>query len=201
MTREPISPSLAKAAIGHPPTAVGYRSLVLKRRLWLTGMLLLGVAVGCTAYEQPSSRRVGFIVIAAVAYPPCLFVVALASRRTKRVAAILGTYAWGVYPCTYPRRSVDSPKSIAITFADGYRPVLRLIQYSGNLAQKQNPAPDTIWFAGDPRYGGVVSPVGGHFPVRVVPEDMGDSVPHGSPEDDALAERAELVREGKVRKT
>ncbi|MEU9299973.1 hypothetical protein [Streptomyces sp. NPDC048269] len=37
------------------------------------------------------------------------------------------------------------------------------------MAELENNRPDRIWFAGDPRFGGVVSPVGGHYPVRVVP--------------------------------
>ncbi|MET9800499.1 hypothetical protein [Streptomyces sp. NPDC006368] len=90
---------------------------------------------------------------------------------------------------------------IRIRFSEHYAPVLRITPFSVELARKQNPQPGMIWFAGDPRFGGVVSPVGGHFPVRVVPEELGGNVPDGGPEEDVLAERADLVKGGKVRRT
>ncbi|MFI6283936.1 hypothetical protein ACIBCM_04100 [Streptomyces sp. NPDC051018] len=97
---------------------------------------------------------------------------------------------------------MESPKSIEIRFTQQYAPALRITWYSGDLARKRNPAPQTIWFAGDPRYGGVVSPVGGHFPVRVVPEAPAQTVPGcGTHEADALAEQAGLLRDGRVHTT
>ncbi|MFF8958433.1 hypothetical protein [Streptomyces sp. NPDC014894] len=150
---------------------------------------------------QTPSQLAGFIVIVAICYPPCLFVAGLALRRTRRMARILTCYPWQAYSCAYPHRTVESPKAVVIMFSEEYTPVLRIALHSGDLSRKQNPAPTQIWFAGDPRYGGVISPVGGHFPVRVVPERLGERVPAGSPEADALAERAELVRGGRVSTT
>ncbi|MFI1395564.1 hypothetical protein [Streptomyces sp. NPDC020681] len=201
MTPEPIPVPLAKAALDHPSTSVGHRRLVVKRRLWLIAMLLMGVALTYAAASLPPADRVGFIVLSVIFYPLIMFVTCLALHRTKRVATILRTYPWRAYPCGYPRRSLESPRAVVIRFSEDHAPVLRTTQYSGHLQNKQNPHPDMIWFAGDPRFGGVVSPVGGHFPVRVVPESMGDALPPGTPEDDALAERAGLVTGGRVHTT
>lgn len=201
MKPEPSLLPRTQAALDHPPTAEAYRRLVLKRRLWMVSVLMLGLASGWMTTAQSPSKLMGFLMINVVVYPPCVFVAALALRRTKRVAGILGAYPWRQYPCSYPRRALESPKAIIITFHEGYAPILRISQYSGHLAQKQNLQPDTIWFAGDPRFGGVVSPVGGHFPVRVVPEAPAGPIPDGSPEDDALAERAGLITGGKVHTT
>lgn len=150
---------------------------------------------------EPPSRMVGFIILNILFYPLTLGVTFLALRRTRRNAAILKTYPWRAYPCEYPHRSLESPKVIRIKFTDNHAPTLRFTPFSVNLKEKQNPRPDMIWFAGDIRYGGVVSPVGGHFPVRVVPDAPREAVPDGTPEADELAQRADLVRGGKVRTT
>ncbi|MFF0447958.1 hypothetical protein ACFYT4_16375 [Streptomyces sp. NPDC004609] len=151
---------------------------------------------------QSRSQMAGLLLINAVCYPPCLLAAGLALRRTKRLTKVLETYPWRAYPCAYPRRSLESPKSIEIRFTHAYMPVLRITWYSGNLARKRNPSPQTIWFAGDPRYGGVVSPVGGHFPVRVVPEASAQAVSGGGTEEaDVLAERAGLVTGGRMHTT
>ncbi|MFF3323797.1 hypothetical protein [Streptomyces sp. NPDC002889] len=192
---------LAKAALDHPPTATGQRRLVLKRRAWLVGVLLLGVGCARMATAGPPSKMAGFIIICVLFYPLTLVVTFLALRRTRRNAAILKTYPWRAYPCEYPHRSVESPKVIMIKFTDDHAPILRFTPFSVYLKEKQNPQPEMIWFAGDIRYGGVVSPVGGHFPVRVVPDAPREAVPDGTLAEDELAERAELVKGGKVRTT
>lgn len=192
---------LTKAALDHPPTAAGHRHLVLKRRAWLGGVLLLGAGCAYMATAGPPSRVAGFIILSILFYPLILGVTVLALRRTRRNAAILKTYPWRAYPCDYPHRSLESPKVIRIRFTDDHTPILRFTPFSVNLKEKQNPQPDMVWFAGDIRYGGVVSPVGGHFPVRVVPDAPREAVPDGTPAEDELAERADLVRAGKVRTT
>ena len=164
-------------------------------------MLCLAAATAYMGVAHPPSDVIGLVLLSLILYPMALVVTFLALRRTRRITSILKTYPWRTYPCEYPHRSTESPKVIMIRFAENYTPVLRFTPFSVHLAQKQNPQPDTIWFAGDPRYGGVVSPVGGHFPVRVVPEAMGEAVPSGTPEDDALAELAGLVKSGRVHTT
>ena len=201
MTPPPPALPLAKAAFDHPPTALGHRYLVFKRLAWLTLVLSMTAATVYMGAAHPPSDTIGLIVFGLLTFPLLLWVTFMALRRTKRVAAILRTYPWRAYPCEYPSRTGERPKVIRIKFAENYAPILRFTPFSVCLAEKQNPQPDTIWFAGDPRYGGVVSPVGGHFPVRVVPEAMGEAVPGGTPEDDALAELAGLVKSGRVHTT
>ncbi|WP_347728445.1 hypothetical protein [Streptomyces sp. CAU 1734] len=189
------------AALAHPPTSLGHRKLVLRRRVLFAANLAAGVAFGYWVMGQPSSRWAGALLITLTCYTPCLFVAGLALSRTRRVARILSVYEWRAYPVSHQQRSPDSPRVITVRFAEESTLNFRVTLHSGNLARKQNTTPHMIWFAGDPRYGGVVSPVGGHFPVRVVPESPRSAVPRGTPEQDALAERAELVRRGKVRTT
>ncbi|MEV6401106.1 hypothetical protein AB0M39_41100 [Streptomyces sp. NPDC051907] len=201
MTPQPPALPAAKAAFDHPPTADGHRRLVVRRRIWLIAVLSVGAGSVYLCATQPLSEMIGFILLNVLFFPIALGVTFLALLRTRRVASVLKAYPWQAYPCEHPRRSLESPKVIVIRFSEEHRPVLRLTPFSAHLAQKQNPQPDLIWFAGDPRYGGVVSPVGGHYPVRAVPESMGDAVPPGSPEGNALAERADLVKDGRVRTT
>ncbi|MFD4143572.1 hypothetical protein [Streptomyces sp. NPDC058572] len=201
MTSLPLALPLSKTAFDHPPTALGHRRLVLKRRIWSGGMLAFGAAWSYMGVVTPPSDIASLIIASVLFYPLTLGVTLLALRRTRRNAAILKTYPWRAYPCEYPHRSLESPKVIRIRFTDDHAPVLRFTPFSVNLKEKQNPRPDMIWFAGDIRYGGEVSPVGGHFPVRVVPDAPREAVPDGTPEEDELAERADLVRGGKVRTT
>ncbi|WP_405677596.1 hypothetical protein OG239_34380 [Streptomyces sp. NBC_00868] len=95
--------------------------------------------------------------------------VAIAYCRRHRVAAILQAYPWREWPCLHPPRATGSPATIAIPFREDFTATFRIIPFPVALAELDHVHPDRIWFAGDPRFGGVVSPVGGHYPVRVVP--------------------------------
>ncbi|MFI2213313.1 hypothetical protein [Streptomyces sp. NPDC020141] len=201
MTSQPPAPPSCRAAFDHPSTTAGHRRLVVKRWAWLILVLSLAAAAVWAGLGKPWREVVGLTVFSLCVYPLLLWVTLLALRRTARMSRILTTYPWRAYPCDYPRRSAESSRVIRIRFSEDHAPTLRLTPFTVNIAEKQNPAPTQIWFAGDPRYGGVISPVGGHFPVRVVPERLGERVPAGSPEADALAERAELVRGGRVSTT
>ncbi|MFD3544344.1 hypothetical protein ACFWUW_01770 [Streptomyces sp. NPDC058655] len=89
---------------------------------------------------------------------------------------------------------------IAIPFREDYAPTFRIIPFPIALAERENDHPGRIWFAGDPRFGGVVSPVGGHYPVRVVPDKV--PVEGWGGGDDALALRVGLMRRsGKATQT
>lgn len=180
------------------PTIRGHARLVIKRWAWLAFMTVLAVA---SFYACIAWKSIGLTVLCVFFYPFMLTLTFVAVWRTQRVKNILSTYPWRAYPCSYPPRALEQPVVIRIRFSEQYAPTLRITPFSVELDRKQNPQPDMIWFAGDPRYGGVVSPVGGHYPVRVVPEDMGDGVPGGAPEEDVLAERAGLVKGGKARQS
>ncbi|MFE9632607.1 hypothetical protein [Streptomyces sp. NPDC006463] len=162
-----MSLALTKVAWDHPPTAVGYRRLVVRRAGWV---LSLGgpplIAFACI--DVIPHAGTGFALIAMLA-APLLPWVAIAYCRRHRVAAILQAYPWREWPCLHPPRATGSPATVAIPFREDFTATFRIIPFPVALAELDNAHPDRIWFAGDPRFGGVVSPVGGHYPVRVVP--------------------------------
>lgn len=161
-----MSPTLAKAAWDHPATAIGYKRLAIRRLGWVLG---LGgpplIALACVSLI-PHALTV-FVVTTLLAAPLLPWVV-IAYFRRRRVAAVLQTYPWHEWPCRHPVRPPGSPATIAISFRDDLTATFRILPFPVELAQRENGHPDRIWFAGDPRFGGVVSPVGGHYPVRVV---------------------------------
>ncbi|WP_392897634.1 hypothetical protein [Streptomyces sp. LN699] len=183
---------LAKVAWDHPPTIAGYRRLVIRRALWLVG---LGVpfllCLVCLFFDVLRQGALLFLM-GMIGFATWVPWVTIAFIRRRRVAAILRSYPWHELPCHYPRRASGNPATIAISFCEGYSPVLRIIPFPVSLAHPENTRPELIWFAGDPRYGGVVSPVGGHYPVRVVPDKVPAEGWHGG--DDVLASRVGLRR-------
>ncbi|MFJ9545650.1 hypothetical protein [Streptomyces erythrochromogenes] len=131
---------------------------------------------------------------------PYLPWVIIAYIRRHRVKAVLRSYPWSEWPCRHPLRPPGSPATIAIPFREDFTATLRILPFPIALAQLENDHPDRIWFAGDPRFGGVVSPVGGHYPVRVVPHTPRREECGGEGFD--LARRVGLVRaSGKATRT
>jgi hypothetical protein len=189
----PVPP--LKSAFEHPPTLRAHKRLVVKRVLWLVFTVALAAAAITYSIEHSS---IGLAVLSTVFFGPVLPTVVIALLRTRRNRRILSSYPWRAHACSYPRRPRDSPVVITVHFGDQHRPVWRITPFSVDLAHKRNAHPGMIWFAGDPAIGGVVSPAGGHFPVRVVPDRRLDSLPRGTPEAHALAERAGLVKNGRV---
>ncbi|MER5884787.1 hypothetical protein ABT160_13235 [Streptomyces sp. NPDC001941] len=185
-----------KAAFDHRPTARGHVVLVRRRRAWCA--LTVAIAVG-GAYLHVVRWSPGLTVVYLLLAPTLVGATAATLRQARRIEAVLRAYPWRAYACSYPPHPSTGPVTIAIRFDDAYAPVLRLTPHPVELEHKRNPRPDTIWFAGDPRFGGVVSPVGGHYPVRVVPQDLGDHVPPGTTEEDARAERAGIQHRGRAR--
>lgn len=179
---------LPKVAWDHHPTAVGYRRLVFRRAVWLGGLTSACiVAVACMLGPVEFVPLLPVAVIALLS--PFLPVVAIAYWRRQRVASVLRAYPWREVPCQHdPRR----PSVISLGFSAGFAPTFRMFPFPAQLTDRENGGNGTIWFAGDPRFGGVVSPVGGHYPVRVVP----DAVPAEgwSGGDDGLALRVGLMR-------
>ncbi|MFD3678902.1 hypothetical protein [Streptomyces sp. NPDC058613] len=183
---------LTKVAWDHPPTAAGYKRLVLRRAVGLIGLALpLMLTTACLWFDV--MRQVAFIfamsMIGFISWVPWM---AIAYWRRHRVAAVLQAYPWCELPCLHPPRATGSPATIAIPFREDFAPTFRIVPFPIALAERENDHPDRIWFAGDPRFGGVVSPVGGHYPVRVVPDKV---PPEGwSGGDDGLALRVGLMR-------
>lgn len=191
---------LAKVAWDHPPTVIGYKRLVHRRVVTAVG---LGVpflcACACLNFHLAQKAAVVFL-LSTIGFLPWLPWAVVAYFRRHRVAAVLRSYPWTELPCLHPTRATGSPATVAITFREDFAPLFRIIPFPVLLADRENDHPGLIWFAGDPRFGGVVSPVGGHRPVRVV-LDKGAGREWGGG-DDALALRVGLVRRsGKATQT
>ncbi|MFE7096323.1 hypothetical protein [Streptomyces erythrochromogenes] len=193
-----MSLSLTKVAWDHPPTTVGYKRLVVRRLGWV---LSLGgpplVALACINRVPHAGMAFALITLLVAPYLPWVII---AYIRRHRVKAVLRSYPWCEWPCRHPIRPPGSPATIVITFREDFTATLRILPFPIALAQLENDHPDRIWFAGDPRFGGVVSPVGGHYPVRVVPHTPRREECCGEGFD--LARRVGLVRaSGKATRT
>ncbi|MFF4261802.1 hypothetical protein [Streptomyces virginiae] len=193
-----MSVTLTKTAWDHPPTVVGYKRLVVRRLIWV---LSLGVppliALSCSGVSRRAAWAFIIMIIIGTPYLPWVVVTYL---RRRRVAAVLQAYPWQEWPCRHPRRPPGSPATVAIPFREGFTAMFRIIPFPVPLALLEDGHPDRIWFAGDPRFGGVVSPVGGHYPVRVVPHTPRREECGG--EGFELARRVGLVRgSGKATRT
>ncbi|MFE6127359.1 hypothetical protein ACFQ6Q_03650 [Streptomyces sp. NPDC056437] len=195
MTPSPV-PTTAPA-FEHPPTAVGYRRLMLRRRMWLAAFLcLLAVLVWIAAELSLPDRAIPLFIVVLLLCPVLVLASAAALLCTPRTARILQSYVWQEYPCSYPPRGQRRDFVVVVTVAPGHEVTLHTTPYRHNLQHKRDPHPGVIWFAGDPHSGGVVSPVGGHAPLRVASTALWDRDPQLPPAD-AVAERAGLARDGR----
>ncbi|MFJ6495377.1 hypothetical protein [Streptomyces virginiae] len=193
-----MSVTLTKAAWDHPPTVVGYKRLAARRLGWV---LSLGgpplAALACINLVPHAGLAFALMTMLAAPLFPW---VTIAYFRRRRVATVLKSYPWREWPCRHPRRPPGSPSTIAIPFDEGFTATFRIIPLPVPLATLEDSHPERIWFAGDPRFGGVVSPVGGHYPVRVVPHTPRREECGG--EGFELARRVGLVRgSGKATRT
>ncbi|MGW7140429.1 hypothetical protein [Streptomyces xanthophaeus] len=160
---------LAKVAWDHPQTVIGYRRLVVRRARSLLGLGAPFLAC-CTCLYLDVLREFAFgFLLFTIGFITWIPWAAIAFVRRSRVADVLQGYPWQNLPCQHPRRPTGSPATILITFREDLTAMLRIIPFPVALTELENDHPGRIWFAGDPRFGGVVSPVGGHYPVRVVP--------------------------------
>ncbi|MBT2470164.1 hypothetical protein J7E97_20360 [Streptomyces sp. ISL-66] len=180
---------LAKVAWNHPPTVRGYERLVRRRAIWLIGMVA-GVAVAMTCLglhlTPPALPFIGCLF--AISFLPVTVIIYV---RRKRVAAVLQAYPWCEVSARHdPRRAAI----LSLCFRGELTLVFRMFPHPTRLTSDD--FPDLVWFAGDPRFGGVVSPVGGHRPVRVVPDT--NTAPGATDGwiggDDELARKVGIVR-------
>ncbi len=98
-------------------------------------------------------------------------------------------------PASYPQVGQRN-FAVALVAESGQEVRLQTTPYRHHLQSMRDPHPDTIWFAGDPYVGGVVSAVGGDRPVRVTATTLWDRDPQ-LPQADARAEQAGLARDGR----
>lgn len=190
----------AKAAWRHPATVSGYRRLAVRRAIWLGSLgTPFIVAAGCLVFGNFRPVAAVFLLIT-IGSIPWLPWVAIAYIRRHRVKAVLRAYPWHEWPCLHPRYVTGRPATIAIPFQEDFTALFRTIPFPVSRETLEGDHPDRIWFAGDPRFGGVVSPVGGHYPVRVVPHTPRREECGG--EGFELARRVGLVRaSGKATRT
>ncbi|MGW6979416.1 hypothetical protein ACWGE1_08215 [Streptomyces sp. NPDC054932] len=185
-----MSVTLTKVAWDHPATVVGYRRLVVRRFNWV--LCLGGPPLTALAFTGLTPRAGWAFALMIIVSTPYLPWVVVTYFRRRRVAAVLQAYPWRELPCRHQPRVNGSPASVAIPFREDFTAMFRIIPFPVPLALMEGDHPDRIWFAGDPRFGGVVSPVGGHYPVRVVPHTPRREECGGEGFD--LARRVGLVR-------
>lgn len=173
-----------KVAWHHPRTAAGYRRLTRSRGVWL-GCLVSAVLAPLFCISLALSSALP--AVSWVVTIPLLPVVVLAFCRRQRIAAVLQAYPWQEVTAHHV---IQRPSIIEIHFTEDLVPAYRMIPFPVQVTSDAHP--ELIWFAGDPRYGGVVSPVGGHCPVRVVPDKVPAEGWQGG--DDVLASRVGLRR-------
>ncbi|WP_445269544.1 hypothetical protein [Streptomyces sp. DSM 41634] len=180
---------LTKVAWDHPPTAAGYKRMAFRRGAWLVGLTSTCVILSVGLRLHVITQAVVPVSAVVIIIVPFLPVVVIAYCTRRRVASVLQAYPWRELPCQHV---AQRPSLIAVAFAQDFSPALRMFPFPVQLTDRENEGSGTIWFAGDPRFGGVASPVGGHHPVRVV----FDAVP-GEPwgrGDDELARQTGLMR-------
>ncbi|MEV7726051.1 hypothetical protein AB0P15_15060 [Streptomyces sp. NPDC087917] len=163
-----MTPVLTKAAWDHPPTVIGYREMVVRRVFWLAVFWVpFLISVTCLGFGYARAAQPIFVVFLLLLSMPWVPWVAIAYVRRRRVAAILRAYPWRELPCHHPAQTSGGPATIAVSFDDSST-LFRTLPFRVYLARRSDGRPDRVWFAGHPLFGGVVSPVGGHYPVRVV---------------------------------
>ncbi|MFE9931079.1 hypothetical protein [Streptomyces sp. NPDC005533] len=158
-----------QVAWDHPPTVVGYKRLVRRRAIWLGSLGAPYLLAAASLIVGVLGQAAGVFLLVTVACIPWLPWVAIAYFRRRRVQAVLQAYPWSDLTCGHIPYVTGSPATLDIRFREDLTATFRIIPFPVALAALEGDHPDRIWFAGDPRFGGVVSPVGGHYPVRVVP--------------------------------
>ncbi|MFK0120520.1 hypothetical protein [Streptomyces sp. NPDC090994] len=190
----------AETAVHHPGTAAAWRRMVRVRWAWLAGELL--VWAGTVGFGAVTGRRsvIPFAVmftVAALIVVPVTVTLIVSARRAGRV---LRAYPWQEQPCVFRRQGRDV--LVVLMPERGYEVPLRPSPLRVDPSGGHGDALESMWFAGDLRFGGVVSPPGGHRVVRVTRPNAAKAARArrgASPTADALAERVGLISGGKPR--
>ncbi|MFJ9339779.1 hypothetical protein ACIRP0_10845 [Streptomyces sp. NPDC101733] len=159
---------LSKSAWDHAPTVVGHRRLIVRRARNVVLLFLpLTAAVFGARLGLADVGVVPSFILALVFFPWLPWAV-IALVRVGRVATILRSHPWQELSCQYPRETTTGPETLTVRFDEESSMRFRVVPFPAGLARRSDGRPDRVWFAGHPLFGGVVSPVGGHYPVRVV---------------------------------
>ncbi|TJZ41303.1 hypothetical protein FCH28_37340 [Streptomyces piniterrae] len=190
----------AKTALHHPDTAADWRRSLLRRRITLYGQLALlaGFFVTIGLRADPDPLIPAAVVLMLVA-PFTVLVSALSVGGARRLGRTLRTYPWQeMYGEPEATGTGRDGEILALKPARGQVVRLRSVPTRRRFAVTER-----YWFAGDLRYGGAVSGPDGGDPVRVLRVKPAKAKPgrkrQESPEQDALAERAGLTKNGRPR--
>ncbi|WP_019890589.1 hypothetical protein [Streptomyces purpureus] len=203
MTTVAPHPPLLKTAFEHPPTAAALRRHVRRRRVGFYGSIAvtLFMVFGLPAFVD-ADTAVRWAVPTVLAEPLVALLPGLALVSSTRAARVLRHYPWRAYPCTHVPVQEHRDHLVVLDLGGGKRVAVHPVPLRCDLERKKNRHPGVIWFAGDVHSGGVASPVGGHYPMRVVRASLGrgggqdGTLPPATP----LAERAGLAKGGRYRR-
>ncbi|SDJ51032.1 hypothetical protein [Streptomyces indicus] len=163
--------ALTKTAIDEAATAAGLKRLHARGRRWTAATAAIALAVPLLA---ATGVPIGVALPHAIALSlicggAAVWLASLGVYHARHADRILRTYPWQTLPCEHVVHSENTERfRIKTTFAKDTL-ILQPVPYSYKLEGRSGAHPTTIWYAGPPSGKGVVSPVGGHFPVRVVP--------------------------------
>ncbi len=158
------------------------------------GILLLSVVSG----EEWAIGSFVMVTVFALLIVPATVTALVSARRMGR---ILRAYPWQEHPCTFRRRAQVTV--VVLRPEPGYEVPLQPVVLNSDLSRDRGSTVESMWFAGDLRFGGVVSPPGGHRVVRVArtsPAKAARSRKGASPTADTLAEQVGLTRGRKPRR-
>lgn len=192
MTDAPPPPS--GPAWEHAPTRENVRTRRRRLRRWLAATVAAAVAVVpvCLLLGVPV-----LILLAELLILVALLVESMALASVRRAGPVLRTYGWTALPASFEVvRGERGGQRVVIEFARGESAPFTggmLVRSPG--ARSRRAHPELVWFAGDRRFGGVVSPVGGGHPVLVYRQRRAKGgAARGTAEADALARKAGLDR-------
>ncbi|MFD7556255.1 hypothetical protein [Streptomyces sp. NPDC059533] len=186
-----MTPVLCKVAWDHPVTVAAYKQLALRRSAWLGVVLAPTVISMVCTWSGLLPEAHGVLVTAAAATFPFLPVVFLTYRYKRRVVSVLQNYPWRELE---GRHLLQTPSLIAVRFSEDFTPTFRMTPFPIRLTCEDREGEARIWFAGDPRYGGVASAVGGQSLVRVVSDTAPLDGWAATDGDDRLARKTGLAR-------
>ncbi|MEU8570147.1 hypothetical protein AB0C51_17655 [Streptomyces pathocidini] len=185
------------AAMDEPRTAAAWRRRIRLRTAWLVAELAAWAGTVAAGVARPDDDSIGLAVRTTAAVLVLVPVTAWTIISARRVGRILRTYAWEPCPCVFDSAGRDT--QISLRPEPGRQAPFRTVPFRYDLSRDGGERIEEVWFAGDFRYGGVVSPPGGHRPIRVIRANLKKASPRAEPGADTLAEKAGLTRAGRAR--
>ncbi|MFB9517737.1 hypothetical protein [Streptomyces purpureus] len=182
---------------------MAHRRFLVWRWGWLTvGIAAFTAAPVWLAFTEDVEGAMPWVAMTVITAPFVALFAGLALVSSTRAARVLRHYPWRAYPCTHVPVQEHRDHLVVLDLGGGERLAVHPVPLRCDLERKKNRHPGVIWFAGDVHSGGVASPVGGHYPMRVVRASLGrgggqdGTLPPATP----LAERAGLAKGGRYRR-